>query len=110
VSADHGHLDFGYLSIQGLSSSWSAHRSLLQLQHSHHDAAIAGGFQPSSYLRFLLQSHCVQCPRCDCGMMLDCVGRTTPLLDHQPIRVRVSPKSIYVTFLYAIDMEFYLDD
>jgi hypothetical protein len=32
VSLDHYHLDFG---IQGLSSSWSAHQSLLQPQHSH---------------------------------------------------------------------------
>jgi hypothetical protein len=32
------------------------------------------GFQPvNSYLRRLLQSHRVRCPRCDCGGMLDCV-------------------------------------
>jgi hypothetical protein len=39
VSYDHDHLDFGYLGIQGLSSTRSAHRSLLQPQHlDPHDA------------------------------------------------------------------------
>jgi hypothetical protein len=49
VSPDHDHLDFGYLGIQWLSSSWSAHRSLLQPQHAHlHDVEIEGGFNPSA--------------------------------------------------------------
>jgi hypothetical protein len=40
------HLDFGYLGIQGLSSTQSAHRSLLQPQRSHpHHVVTAGGFQ-----------------------------------------------------------------
>jgi hypothetical protein len=34
------------------------------------------------------------------------VGGPTPLLGSRPIRVRVSPESIYVTFLYATDIEF----
>jgi hypothetical protein len=43
VSPDHDHLDFGYLDIQWLSSSWSAHRSLLQPQHAHlHDVETEG--------------------------------------------------------------------
>jgi hypothetical protein len=101
VSPDRDHLDFGYLGIQGLSSSWSTHRSLLQPQHSHHhDAAAAGGFQPvGSYLRTLLRFHRVWCPRCDYGRMLDyvCVSvcGPTPLLGCRPIRVRV--ESIYYT-------------
>jgi hypothetical protein len=53
----------------------------------HHDAAIAGGFQPvDSYLRPLLQSHRVWYHRCDCGGMLDCVcvwaGTTVGLSTH----------------------------
>jgi hypothetical protein len=100
VSADRYHLDFGYLGISGLSSSWSTHQSLLQSQHSHHhDATTVGGFQPvGSYLRPLLQSHRVWCPRCDCRRMLDYVSVSVcglaPLLGCQPIRVRV--ESIYI--------------
>jgi hypothetical protein len=85
-------------------------RSLLQPQHSHHhDAATARGFQPvGSYLRPLLQSHRVWCPRCDCGGMLDCVcecvGRhhcwVADPLGLGPIRVRLS---LYIVpILYAI--------
>jgi hypothetical protein len=75
VSPDRDHLEFGYLGVKGLSSSWSAHRSLFQPQHlHHHDTATAGGFQPvGSYLRPLLQSHRVWCPHYDCERMLDCV-------------------------------------
>jgi hypothetical protein len=59
-----------------------------------------GGFQPvGSYLRPLLQSHRVWCPRCDCGRMLDyvCVSvcGPAPLLGCRPIKVRVSCVSIY---------------
>jgi hypothetical protein len=59
--------------LQGLSSTWSAHQSLLQPQHSHpHVAVIAGGFQlVGSYLQ-LLQSHRLLCSRCDCEGMLVC--------------------------------------
>jgi hypothetical protein len=43
VSYDH--VDFGYLDMHGLSSIQSAHRSLLQPQHSHHHNTITvGGF------------------------------------------------------------------
>jgi hypothetical protein len=49
MSPDHGHLDFDYLDIQGLSSSRNPHQSLLQLQHSHpHEAATAEGINPSA--------------------------------------------------------------
>jgi hypothetical protein len=67
MSPDHGHLDFGYLGIQGLSSSRGPHQSVLQPQHSHpYNAMIVGGFEPvNSYLRLLLQSHRVRCSRCD---------------------------------------------
>jgi hypothetical protein len=93
------HPDFGYLDIQGLSSTWSAHRSLLQLQHSHpHDVAIVGVSTVGSYLRLLLQSHRLWCSCCDCGdvrVCSLCVCGPAPLLGCQPIRVKV-PESIYM--------------
>jgi hypothetical protein len=89
VSPYHDHLNFVYLSIYGLSSFWSAHRSLFQLQHSHpHDVATVGGFQPvGSYLWLLLHSHRVWCPRCDCREMLHCVCGPTPLWAAGPLRL-----------------------
>jgi hypothetical protein len=43
------HIDFGYLGIQGLSSTQSTHQSLLQPQHPHpHDATTARDFSPST--------------------------------------------------------------
>jgi hypothetical protein len=96
--------DSGYLGIEGLSSTWRAHRSLLQPQHLHpRYAATAGGFQPvDSYLRLLLQCHCLRCSRCDYGGMLECVflhvsvDGLAPLLGCRPIRVRVPWVSIYM--------------
>jgi hypothetical protein len=47
VSYDH--VDFGYLDMHGLSSIRSAHRSLLQPQHSHcHNTATVGDFSSST--------------------------------------------------------------
>jgi hypothetical protein len=61
-----------------------------------------GGFEPvGSYLRLLLQSHRVRCPRCDYGGMLDCVCGSAPPLGCRTIRVMVK-SLIYVTFSYAI--------
>ena len=86
MSPDHGHLDFGYLSIQGLSSSQSPHQSLLQPQHSHpHDAATAGDIN-SSAPTFGFYSSLIVCgaPVANMGEMLDCVwvGTTVGLPGH----------------------------
>jgi hypothetical protein len=50
--------------------------------------------------RLLLRSHRVRCPRGDCRrcwtVCVLCVDGLTPLLGCRPIRVRVSPESIYL--------------
>jgi hypothetical protein len=95
TSASRGYRLFG--AHTGLYSSRNI-RTIMTLR-------LRGGFQPvGSYLRPLLQSHRVWCPRCDCGGMLDyvCVSvcGSTPLLGCRPIRVRVSCVSIYCNPIY----------
>ena len=67
-------LQLGYLDIG--TKGYHPHEFLagsLQSQHPHcADATTAGGCQSvGSYLRLLLQSHRLQCSRCDCGGMLE---------------------------------------
>ena len=72
---DHGYLlQFGFFDIG--TKGYHPHEFLagsLQSQHPHcADATTAGGCQSvGSYLRLLLQSHRLQCSRCDCGGMLE---------------------------------------
>jgi hypothetical protein len=73
AAATH-HLDFGYLGIQGLSSTWSAHRSLLQPQRSHpHDDAIPGGLPIASYLSFYSSLIVCRAPVAAVGDVRQCV-------------------------------------
>jgi hypothetical protein len=74
VSLDRDQLDFGYLDICGLSSSWSTHRSLLQPQHSHHHDTATAGISTRRLLPSASTpvSSCVV-PPLRLQVMLDCV-------------------------------------
>jgi hypothetical protein len=106
MSPDHGYLDFGL--------RLPRHPGAIVFSESTPVSTPTATFAPSrrcdcrgiSTRRLLLQSHRVRCPRCDCGGMLDCVCGSAPLLGCRAIRVRVSPESIYITFLNAIGIVF----
>jgi hypothetical protein len=101
VSPDHGHLDFGYLGIRGLSTYRLGVHTGLYSSHNnrtsrHCDCGVIATLRLPTF--GFCSSLIVWCPRCDCGGMLDCVGggggSTTVGLP--PIRVRVSCESLYM--------------